>query len=92
MEALKNKQATLIDLRNQDELNEFGSIEKAIHIPLKDLPKRINEIKTFSKPIILFCKAGARAEQGKLFLESQGLSEVYNAGGYSDVREFFNKI
>nr|WP_260393645.1 rhodanese-like domain-containing protein [Ornithobacterium rhinotracheale] len=87
MDALKNPNATLIDLRNQDELDQYGSIKQAKHIPLMELPKHINEIKKFSKPIVLFCKAGGRAAQGKQFLESQGITDVHNAGGYSDVKE-----
>ncbi|MGV4464778.1 rhodanese-like domain-containing protein [Ornithobacterium rhinotracheale] len=87
MDALKNPNATLIDLRNQDELDEFGSIEQAKHIPLMELPSQLEEVKKFSLPIVLFCKAGGRAEKAKQFLESQGITEVYNAGGYDNVKE-----
>ena len=71
MDAIKNKNATLIDLRNQDELDEYGFIENAVHIPLPEIPTKVDEIKSYSKPIVLFCKAGVRAEKAKEFLEDQ---------------------
>ena len=86
MDAIKDKNATLIDLRNQDELDEFGFIKNAVHIPLHELPDKLKDVKSYSKPIVLFCKAGGRAERAKEFLEAQGLTEVYNAGGYNDVK------
>ena len=86
MDAIKNKNATLIDLRNQDELDEYGFIENAVHIPLPEIPTKVDEIKSYSKPIVLFCKAGGRAERAKEFLEDQGIADLYNGGGYDDVK------
>lgn len=87
MEYIKDKNATLIDLRNQDELDEVGFIPHAKHIPFAALPDHLDEIKSFSKPIVLFCKGGGRAGRGKEFLQSNGIEEVYNAGGYIDVKK-----
>ena len=37
VEILKNKKATVIDVRNPDELKDYGSIPGAVNIPLKNL-------------------------------------------------------
>ncbi|MBV7439864.1 rhodanese-like domain-containing protein [Weeksellaceae bacterium TAE3-ERU29] len=86
MDAIRDKNATLIDLRNQDELDEYGFIENAVHIPLPELPNKLEDIENYNKPIVLFCKAGGRAERAKEFLEAHGFTDVYNAGGYEDVK------
>ena len=37
VEILKNKKATVIDVRNPEELKDFGAIPGAVNIPLKKL-------------------------------------------------------
>lgn len=85
MDAINDKNATLIDVRNLDELESVGSIKKAKHIPLMEIANRLEEIKGFSKPIVIFCAMGGRAGRAKSFLEANGVDNVHNAGGYSDV-------
>lgn len=87
VKAIKNQNATLIDVRNLDELENDGCIQNAHHIPLMEIPENIDKIKSFSKPIVIFCKSGGRAGRAKEFLESNGIDQVFNGGGYSDVKE-----
>lgn len=38
-----------------------------------------------TKPVVLYCRSGGRAEQAKNYLESQGFTNVKNLGGISDL-------
>ena len=90
LDAIKNPQTTFIDVRNSEELEEDGALEKAKHIPLIELPERIEEIKTYATPIVIFCKSGCRAGRAKEFLDENGFEKVFNGGGYTDVMEILN--
>lgn len=81
---------TLLDVRTPEELLSEGKIPNAISIPMNDIPEKLEEIKKFSLPIIVFCKAGARAEKVTNYLLKQGISEVYNGGGFQDIQNLIN--
>jgi phage shock protein E len=70
-------EATIIDVRQADEVAE-GMFEGAIHICLDDLPDKVDEIRTFETPLILYCRSGKRSEKACLFLEENGFSNVHN--------------
>lgn len=71
----------LIDIREPDEL-EICSIEGAIHIPMGDLPARINEIDADEDTTIaLICHTGRRSLNATLFLQQQGLSGTRSVAG-----------
>lgn len=84
---IKNPKTTLIDLRNQDELDEVGFLPQAQHIPMPELANHLQEIQAMSGAVVLFCRSGGRAGRAKTFLEEQGVEQVYNAGGYHDVAQ-----
>ena len=85
VEAIKSGTATLIDVREPHELDLDGAVTNAINIPLGDVPHRVEEIKAMSKPIVVFCRSGNRSGNAAIFLQSQGLEDVYNGGGFQDV-------
>jgi len=85
VEAIKSGSATLIDVREPHELDLDGAVPNAINIPLGDVPHRVEEIKEMSKPIVVFCRSGNRSGNAAIFLQSQGLDDVYNGGGFQDV-------
>lgn len=66
----------LVDVR---QLHEWaaGRIPGAIHIPLNDLPHRLDEIPD-DKPVVVVCAAGVRSVTGSKFLLQSGYMEVYN--------------
>lgn len=85
VEAIKGGNGTLIDVREPHELEMDGFVPGAINIPLGDVPHRVEEIKAMAHPIIVFCRSGQRSGNAAIFLQSQGLEEVFNGGGYQDV-------
>lgn len=65
----KNKDGyTIVDIRNQSEVDEGKFFEKAINIPLNDLRKSIGQI-PMDKPLIVHCAGGYRSTAGSSILE-----------------------
>jgi phage shock protein E len=75
----------VIDVRTLGEW-ETGRHPDALHLPhttildgkgFADLDK--------TKPVVLYCRSGGRAEQAKNYLIAQGFQDVKNLGGISDL-------
>ncbi len=81
-------EATLIDVRDINELMSSGTAAKALHIPLMMMQTKADprhpefhaELST-DKPVILYCASGARSGMAAQALISFGFKEVYNLGG-----------
>jgi rhodanese-related sulfurtransferase len=76
--------AQVLDVRTQAEYAS-GHIKGSLHIPLDQLPQRLNQLKK-DKPIITCCASGMRSGSAKRLLKSQGFVEVYNGGGWLDLQ------
>lgn len=59
---------TIVDIRNQSEVEEGKFFENAINIPLNDLRKSIDQI-PMDKPLIVHCAGGYRSTAGSSILE-----------------------
>lgn len=77
------KKAVILDVRTQEEWNE-GHIQGAKHIVLNLVPVKIDEIKSWKKPIIAVCRSGARSGQAVQFLKQNGV-DVVNGGPWQNV-------
>jgi len=76
------KNATIVDVREISEC-EMGMVEDSINIPLGDVPNKIEEFKAMKKPLVLCCASGGRSGQAVQFLESNGVEDIYNGGGWN---------
>jgi len=70
LKALKDGQEDfqLIDVRETHEF-EAGNID-GLHIPLSEIPSRLDEIET-GKKVVIHCKGGTRSEMACMLLKSQ---------------------
>ncbi len=84
-ELLKKESMRIVDVRTPAEFAE-GHVEGSINIPLDEVEGRIAEFKQLGSPLILCCRSGARSGRAVEFLKSQGLSDLYNGGGWIDVQ------
>ncbi len=86
---LQEPTVTILDVRNPD---EFASdrIEGAINIPLSEVGNKIEEIKAFSKPIVVHCLMGGRSASAVNILKQAGLDEVYNGGGIATMKSLLS--
>tara|TARA_R110000822_G_C15223964_1_gene484598 strand:- start:591 stop:1064 length:474 start_codon:yes stop_codon:yes gene_type:complete len=66
-----NKEAfTIVDIRNESEVEEGKIFESALTIPLHQLRERVSEIPT-EKPIVVHCAGGYRSAAGSSILETE---------------------
>lgn len=82
-EILKKDNVTIIDVRTEEEFSE-GHIENSINIPLHEVQDRVEELRLM-QPMVLCCRSGQRSGRAMEFLQSQGLTELYNGGGWSEL-------
>lgn len=79
-----NPETILIDVRSPQEYQE-GHLNGSINIPLYELASKVNQlIPNNQRPIILYCKTGARSEEGRKLLKQRGYKTVYNLEGGLD--------
>jgi len=74
----------VIDVRSPQEYNE-GHAKGAINIPLQEIADRVEEIESFSKPLILCCASGNRSGQAVAILKAKGI-DCQNGGSWVDVQ------
>jgi rhodanese-related sulfurtransferase len=74
-----NSVPTVIDVREDFEL-EISKMDGAIHIPMNDLPKRLDELNSETNYVIM-CRTGARSAQICEFLANQNFRSVTNLSG-----------
>ena len=71
----------LIDVREVHEL-EHGVIEGAIHIPMNEIPARMEALASYQdQPVVIICRSGKRSAQVGEFMEHVGFSNIINLDG-----------
>lgn len=71
----------LLDIREAHEL-EIAAIEGALHIPMGDIPARINELEVDEDTTIaVLCRSGKRSLDVTLYLHQQGLTGARSVAG-----------
>ena len=83
---LMSKGAIIVDVRTPQEYNT-GHISNALNIPVDKLQGKISELAKKGKPIITCCASGMRSAAAKRTLESAGITNVYNGGGWSGLNQ-----
>jgi rhodanese-related sulfurtransferase len=76
---LLNEGATLLDVREPEEF-DAGRAIGAEHVPLMELPDRLDELPSGSI-IVCVCRVGNRSARAAAFLASRGLDARNLAGG-----------
>ncbi len=80
----------VIDVRSQDEW-DTGHVEQAVNIPHTEIGARIGEVtQNKAAKLIVYCKAGGRANAAKKTLEGMGFTNVENAGGFDDIKNRYS--
>jgi phage shock protein E len=79
----------IIDVRSQWEY-ESSHFNGAKNIPLEEIPYKVEEFKAFRSPVVLYCRSGNRSAMAVSILKQNGITEVYNGGGLSDLQFLLN--
>ncbi|MBO6184246.1 MAG: rhodanese-like domain-containing protein [Chryseobacterium sp.] len=85
-DVLQSGNYALIDVREPMELEMDGNIDGAVNIPLGEVEDRKEEILSIEKPVVLFCRSGNRSGKALEYLNSQGLKDGHNGGGWADLK------
>ncbi len=84
-DVLRSGNYHLIDVREPIELEMDGHIEEAQNIPLGEIEDRKQEIVNLAGTKIFFCRSGNRSGKAVEYFKSEGMTDVYNGGGYQDM-------
>jgi len=79
-ESWKPEGEFLLDVRDADELEEFGSLPNAVNIPLAELRNRLREL-PHDRRIVTYCQKGQRGYLAACALHGQGFDDVANLRG-----------
>ncbi|MDQ6999814.1 MAG: rhodanese-like domain-containing protein [Mariprofundus sp.] len=76
---MRKQPHTLLDVRQPGEWAS-GHPKTAMHIPLGEVAKRMNEIEK-DKPVVVICASGNRSAMAATALAKSGFATVYNFSG-----------
>ncbi len=82
----------LIDIRENAEFENTGIIDHSNLLPLSEFDKKISEIRTFKKPLGIFCRSGARAYIASSILKKNNINNFLWMGGFSGLVEKGAKV
>jgi len=71
--------ALLLDVRTPDEFRD-RHLDGANNIPVQELASRVGELGARDRPIVVYCRSGARSASAATLLKSAGY-EVLDIGG-----------
>jgi rhodanese-related sulfurtransferase len=69
----------ILDVREQDEW-DAGHIDGAEHVPLADVPARLDEL-VGDDPLVVVCRSGGRSARAVAWLVENGVDAVNLDGG-----------
>ncbi|RMG95386.1 MAG: rhodanese-like domain-containing protein [Deltaproteobacteria bacterium] len=76
---LVDEGALLVDVRTPAEF-AAGHVEGAKNIPVQELPQRLRELGDPSRPVVLYCRSGARSASAARLLAQHGFTKVVDVG------------
>lgn len=75
--------ARVVDVRAAGEVESAGAIAGALHIPLPELLKRLDELAP-AEPTVVYCAGGSRSSVAASVLRANGFTDVADlAGGFT---------
>lgn len=76
---LVDEGALLVDVRTRP---EFASehLPGAKNVPVHELSARLGEMGDKSRPVVLYCRSGARSARAALLLRAAGFEQVHDLG------------
>ena len=77
-----SKDLQILDVREASEL-EICEFDKALHIPMMEIPKFLDEIPK-DKPVIVVCHLGVRSAMTVRYLQENGFDNIHDLLGGID--------
>lgn len=76
----KISDAFIIDVREDEEVFETGTIKGAVHIPMMTVPNNLNKIPK-DRDIYILCRSGRRSYEVASYLNELGYNAINLKGG-----------
>ena len=76
----KISDAFVIDVREDEEVFETGTIKGAVHIPMMTVPNNLNKIPK-DREIYILCRSGRRSYEVASYLNELGYNTINLKGG-----------
>jgi rhodanese-related sulfurtransferase len=81
------KTAAVIDVRTPEEHAADGHLQGDHNIPVQEIEARVADVAALvggdkTKPVVVYCRSGARSSRARGILEKAGFTNVVDAGGY----------
>lgn len=76
----KISDAFVIDVREDEEVLETGTIKGAVHIPMMTVPNSLNKIPK-DREIYILCRSGRRSYEVSSYLNELGYDAINLKGG-----------
>lgn len=78
----------IVDVRTPEEFSG-GHVEGAVNIPVDRIDAELDQLAKLTdgdkdKPVVVYCRSGARADRAKSALLRSGYTQVTNVGGLND--------
>ena len=77
--ALVEQGAALVDVRSPAEFSE-GHLPGAVNIPVNEVQNRAGEIGAETRPVVVYCRSGARSARAASVLTRLGYQQVVDLG------------
>lgn len=84
-EVVLDDETLLVDVRIPEEFKAATASDKAINIPLAELEKNLDTIKSHKK-VVVFCNKGRQADQAMKILLKNGATNVYDGTTWRNVK------
>jgi len=80
---LLQRGATILDVRSPAEFAS-GHVDGAVNIPVDVLGSRLAQLGPKTRPVVLYCRSGARSAAAASMLKQAGYSEIADVGAMSN--------
>lgn len=84
------KTAAVIDVRTPGEHASDGHLQGDHNIPVQEIEARVADVAALvggdkARPVVVYCRSGARSSRARGILERAGFTNVVDAGGFSSL-------
>ncbi len=74
--------AVLLDVRSHQEF-AATPLPEAVNIPVGELRSRLDEVRQFARPVVVYCASGMRSNRAAGILKSAEIQDVHDLGSLS---------
>jgi rhodanese-related sulfurtransferase len=90
IDIIQKSKSVIIDVRTPEKFKR-DHVKSSINITLKEIFKRVEEIKSLKAPIVLFCMVGSISEKPRSSLNGRVI-ECNNGGGWMVVDRLVSQL